>query len=315
MSSCVRIVCAAVIGCISTTALAADIPLAGLDWSTAGVAGLIAGDFQASPDDTMLGVSPTGNANFGYVTTSAGVAGVSSLLLNDDEFGFNHTNGSRVVSSSFSAQANDALTLHFNYVTTDGRGYDDYAWARLVSASSNQTVAWLFTARSANAPDGDGTGDYVPGKVLSEQVNFKDLDSDDPDRRVAAVLNGGAPVVGMPGGPSTNWVPLGLMDTGSYGWCWDAGSGCGSTGWIESAYTLQESGSYYLEFGVINWGDEFYDSALAVDFAGLSQSEFGNTLPLTNAAPVPEPAQMLLLPAGLLMVGWAACRRRQRYGV
>lgn len=298
---------------LSMASGAAEVSVANLNWSTTGVAGLIAGDYQASPDDIMLGASPVGNASFGYLSTSGGLYGVSPLALNLDEFGFDQTNGSRVVSSHFTAQANDTLMLHFNYVTTDGRGYDDYAWARLVSSTNDETVAWLFTARSGNAPDGDGTGDYVPGKVLSEQVNYKDLDSDDPNRKIAAVLNGGVPVIGMPGGSGTNWVPLGLTNTGSYGWCWDVGSGCGSSGWIESAYSVENTGSYYLEFGVINWGDEFYDSALAVDFAGLSQNEFGNALPLANAAPVPEPAQMMLLPAGLVMVAWVVGRRRQRY--
>jgi hypothetical protein len=79
--------------------------------------------------------------------------------------------------------------------------------------------------------------------VLSEQVGFKDLDSHDPNRQVAAVLNNGHPVIGMPGGSNTNWAPLGLTESGSYGWCWNTGSGSGSTGWIQSDYTFAAGGS------------------------------------------------------------------------
>ena len=299
---------------VSTGAMAADVSVPGSGWSTTGVAGLIAGDYQGSPDDRVLGASPTGNNRFAYVATAGGVTGVSPLALNSDESGFNQTNGSRVVSGSFSAQASAQLTLFFNYVTTDGRGYDDYAWARLVSTNTNATVAWLFTARSANAPDGDGTGDYVPGKVLSEQINYKDLDSKDPNRSVAAVLNDGLPVVGMPGGSSTNWAPLGQTGAGSYGWCWDTGAGCGATGWIRSAYTVAEAGDYYLEIGVTNWGDEVYDSALAFDYSGLGQLQFGNTATLANLVvppPVPEPETWALMLAGIALVATQA-RRRSR---
>ena len=295
-------------------AFAADLALGAATWSGTGALSLIAGDYQGSPDDRTLGASPTGNPLFGVVGTSGGVTGVSPLSLNSDASGFNQTNGSTAVSSTFSALASDRLTLHFNYVTTDGRGYDDYAWARLVSASTNQTTAWLFTARSANAPDGDGTGDYVPGKVLSEQVGFKDLDSHDPNRQLAAVLNNGQPVIGMPGGSNTNWAPLGLTESGSYGWCWDTGSGCGSTGWIRSDYTFAAGGSYYLEVGVINWGDELFDSALAFDHAGLQRANFG-TVPVfenTISAPVPEPESWALMLAGAGMVGMIVRRRRAR---
>ena len=42
--------------------------------------------------------------------------------------------------------------MQFNFLSTDGKGYDDYAWARLVNADQgNLTVAWLFTARSTNS--------------------------------------------------------------------------------------------------------------------------------------------------------------------
>ena len=288
-------------------AQAVDVSLAGTAWTATGVAGLITGNYTTSPDDVQFGASPVGNARFGYVTTYGGVTGVSPLSLNDTDPGFNQTNGSRVVSGTFSATANAHLTLYFNYVSTDGRSYDDYAWARLVSASTHQTAAWLYTARSGNAPDNNGTGDYVPGKVLSEQVGYDALDSKDPNRKIAATLNDGNPVIGVASN-NTYWAPLG----GSYGWCWDVGTSCGHTGWVKSDYVVSVTGNYYLEVGVTNWGDEVYDSALAIDFAGLSQSGFGNAAVLDNALPVPEPENYALMLAGLGLMGFLVRRRNSR---
>ena len=37
------------------------------------------------------------------------------------------------------AAAGDTLSLYFSYVSTDGKGFDDYAWARLVTADSGAT--------------------------------------------------------------------------------------------------------------------------------------------------------------------------------
>jgi hypothetical protein len=79
------------------------------------------------------------------------VSGVSLLLKTDGKGNEAANNGSTVLSSVFSAQANDTLSLNFNYISTDGRGYEDYAWARLVTAGTNTTAAWLFTARSTNS--------------------------------------------------------------------------------------------------------------------------------------------------------------------
>ena len=71
----------------------------------------------------------------------------------------------------------------------------------------------------------------------------------------------------------------------------------GDTGWLQSRHSFAATGSYRLEVGIVNWGDEAYDSGLAFDVLGLS------------AAPVPEPAGWhLLLAAGLL--GWLQQRRR-----
>jgi hypothetical protein len=262
---------------------AADVALGGVTWNTTGAAGLIAGD-------ATVAVSPLNNSTFGYVTTAGGVYNTSPLALRSEGRGTeNQTNGTKIVSGSFNALAGEKLNLYFNYVSTDGRGYDDYAWARLVSAGSNTTAAWLFTARSTNSANGS----VVPGDVLNRQVDNKLPDQLD------AVLNDGKTVSFEVAG--TQWAPLGS----SSGICWDSANTCGPTGWIKSSFSMTTSGSYYLEFGINNWGDEAYDSALAFDFAGLQPARFNGL-----TAPVPElpPAAMMGLGLGLMAM---IMRRRQ----
>lgn len=284
-----------------------------LEWSATGTGGLISGDYQSTVEatDSEIGASPIGSALVGYVTTfegivpdpENGIASVSPLILfPDDQTGFTHTNGSRTTSSSFAAQSGDALILYFNYVSTDGLDYRDYAWARLVESGTNATAAWLFLAQSGNAPDGDGTSDYVHDKVLKLQTDpiLADQDQD-------AVLNDGQPVVGMPAGSINVWAPLQEPD----GQCWAKdpnNSSCGATGWVESDYVIPDAGSYYLEFGVMNWGDEQFQSALAFDFAGLDRANF--VAPITVfETDVPEPGTVAPLFAGLVAIAFNARRR------
>lgn len=271
-------------------ALAADTAIDSLVWNATGAAGLIGAT-------STVPLSPVDNAHFGFVTTAGGAghfgSSVSPLALKTDGKGNEgNNNGSIIVSSVFSAQASNTLTLHFNYVSTDGRGYDDYAWARLIDANTHDTAAWLFTARSTN----NARGNVVPGDVLKRQE-----DSSAPDELDAVLNNGDS--IGFDVS-STVWQPLGFFS----GYCWDDANTCGPTGWIQSHYTFDENGDYYLEFGVVNWGDEVYDSALAFDFVGLNADNFPNA-PLIAAVPEPESYAMML--AGLAMLGTAALRRRR----
>jgi hypothetical protein len=87
-----------------------------------------------------------------------------------------------------------------------------------------------------------------------------------PDK-LDAVLNDGASI-GF-NVASTVWDPLGV----SSGFCWDAANTCGPSGWIHRLH-LSGAGNFVLEFGVVNWGDEVFDSALAFDFSGLGQARF-----------------------------------------
>lgn len=274
----------------TATVHAAETAIGQVSWLATGAAGLIEGT-------TTVPVSPTGNSYFGFVTTAGGAGhfgspdNVSPLILKTDGKGNEGTNnGTKIVSDAFSGVAGDTLTLHFNYISTDGRGYDDYAWARLVNAGSNETAAWLFTARSTNS----ARGNVIPGDVLNRQV-----DNNAPDA-LDAVLNDGDRI-GFDVA-STSWQPLGI----SSGYCWDDANTCGPSGWVKSSYTLAQSGSFRLEFGVANWGDEIFDSALAFDFVGLNSTNFPNA-PLI--ASVPEPSTYAMFIAGLAFVGAGFGRR------
>jgi hypothetical protein len=239
------------------------------------------GATAASGDITL---SPQGSGQYGYVATSGSSAyGVSPVTLDPNNRGGGiETNGSKFVSASFQAAAGDRLDVWFNYVSTDGKGYDDYAWARVVDASTGSLVAWVFTATSSNS----GTRNIVPGDVVDKSqfdpdasiVNYDDYEFTSKD-------------VSDP----VDWAPLG----GSNGTCWeDNAAGCGYTGWLLSRHDFAAAGSYRLEIGVVNWGDEAYDSGLAFDYGGLVSS-------------VPEPASLPMALAGLGVFSLLA-QRRQR---
>jgi hypothetical protein len=152
-------------------------------------------------------------------------------------------------------------------VTTDGAGFADYAWAELYS-SPNAPVALLFTARTS------GGGNIVPGAGLPAPL--------------ATLTPASVPIND---GPPT-WLPLG----GSSGACYDVG--CGYTGWVQSSYTISAAGTYYLKIGVTNWGDEGFDTGLAVD---------GVTVGGVTVGPVATPAvstwALILLGCALLLYG------------
>jgi hypothetical protein len=221
-------------------------------------------------------IAPPGGGNYRYVSTYGGTfqGGLPGVGEGDGDEG-EATNGSVFTTSLFGAEANDPLLFYFNYVTSDGAGYADYAWAQLLNADLS-VAALLFTARTT-----DG-GNTVPGTGMPP---------------IAATLTPvNTPII--PGAP--DWSPLG----GSSGTCFD--TGCGYTGWIQSVFNIPSAGSYYLQFGVTNWNDEEYDSGLA--WAGATVGG----LPIdSDPTVVPEPITMVLLGTGLAGVGVLRRRRRQ----
>lgn len=224
--------------------------------------------------DGVVGLSPfAGTAGYQWVSTSG--SGSTGALSGVGGSG-SPTNGSTLSTPLFTVGANASLTFYFNYVTSDGAGFADYAWARLLDSSGTQ-VALLFTSRTAP------TGSIVPGFSMPNPS--------------AILAPPSVPIIG--GGPS--WSPLG-SDSGS---CFD--DGCGYTGWIQSTYTIVNAGSYRLEVGVTNWDDEAYASGLALD--GVVA---GGTVISPDTTGTPEPSMFLISATGLLFVASVHRRRRHR---
>ncbi len=186
----------------------------------------------------VVTLPPDGATSYQFISTNNGQTGAGQLP------GIGGTNGSSFSTSAFSVNAGATLKFNFNYVTSDGAGFSDYAWAQL-KTTSGSVVATLFTART------EPTGSIVPGAGLPG---------------VQATLNpSSVPII--PGGP--DWSPLGA----SSGNCFAAG--CGYTGWIASTYDILAAGEYVLVFGVTNWSDTSYDSGLAFDGVTINGKPVG----------------------------------------
>ncbi|GAB3031136.1 NF038132 family protein [Bowmanella dokdonensis] len=225
------------------------------------------GNYGSGGADGVVSTSPFGSDQYGYVSTDNGIDGLGLENVGGDG---NATSGSAVLSPLFFAQAGDSLEFFFNYVTSDGAGFSDYGWARLLDSNMNQ-VALLFTARTTPG------GDTVPG-----------FDMPVPE---ATLVPGSTPInAGAP-----DWFALGT----SSGSCYD--EGCGYTGWIQASYEIAAAGSYFLQIGVVNWNDDSFQSGMAFDGATIG----GNVI----AEPVSAPASIALLCLGLLSLVCSRRRR------
>jgi PEP-CTERM motif len=217
-------------------------------------------------------LAPGGGSKFGYVTTSGGSVRNPLAITGT-------TNGSTLTSNTFTATAGQALGFSFNYITSDGAGFADYAFVRLLSTTPGVSPIVLFTARtttSGNTVPGFGLPGLSPGVTLSPPST---------------------PIQVVPGGAGPTFAP------GNVAGCFN--TGCGFTGWITANYNIVTAGSYQLEFNVFNFTDTVFESALAFDF---TTGAGGTPIPPTPGV-VPEPATFALLGAGLLAL--AGVRRRR----
>jgi hypothetical protein len=219
--------------------------------------------------------APPGGSTYGYVSTYQGVNGAGEISS------VGGTDGSEYLTSTFTAKAGDALDFYFDFTTGDGTSaYPDYAFAELLDGSKSH-VAYLFTARTVA-----GAGNTSPGFGLPAD----DSTLNPANTPIQAGL--------------THWSPLGPSSGGCYG---GAGNGCGTTGWIQSIYTISTDGTYILRFGATNYGDEAVDTGLA--FSGITVG--GNPV----GTGVPEPAAWALMLAGFGGVGAAMRSARRKAAV
>jgi len=249
-------------GALLFSSSAAALPIG---WSCAGTCGSLGAD-------GVVTTSPA-SGSYNYVTTSGGVAGVG---LGVGSGIASETTGSVATSNLFSVNAGDELDLFFNYVTSDGGIFSDYAWVRLLDAALVPADV-LFTARTTNF----ASADTVPGFNL-------------PPLADGVTLNpASTPIIA--GGPS--WSPL----AGDSGSCFDIG--CGYTGWIAMNYIFSAPGSFFLEFGVVNWQDNLFQSGLAFDNITVAG------IPI-DPQPLSAPGTLAIF--GLALFGMVGLRRRRR---
>jgi hypothetical protein len=184
-----------------------------------------------------------------YVSTFGGIAGGGALPGVPGS-----TNGSTFKTAPFTVNPGSVVKFDFNFVTSDGGAFPDYAWAQL-QTPGGAVVATLVTAETKPS------GNIIPASGAGFPPISATLDP--------------ASVPIIPGAPA--WTPLGP----SSGRCFAAG--CGYTGWVGATYDIPAAGTYMLVFGVSNVGDAAFDSGLA--FAGSTI----NGLPITNNIDTAQP--------------------------
>jgi hypothetical protein len=212
------------------------------------------GNCGTSGANGVVTAPPNGASAYQFVSTSGGVTGGGTLSYLGTPVP-SSTNGSTVTSSAFTVNAGSVLKFSFNFVTSDGAGYSDYAWAQL-RTSTGAVVATLVTAQTK------ATGDIIPATGTGFPPISGTLDP------AAVPIIAGAP----------DWSPLGS----SSGKCYAAG--CGYTGWVNETYDITAGGTYVLVFGVSNVGDTSFDTGLAYSGTTINGKLIGGA-DIDTAAP------------------------------
>lgn len=239
--------------------------------------------------DTANGAvtNPSGFSSYMYVTTTGGPAGGGTLPSVFGSPGVNSTNGSTYTTSPFSAISGELINFDFNYITSDGSGFPDYAWAGLMSTDGGANYL-IFSAQT------QPTGNTVPGNTMPPLASGAALVPPSSPIMAGSGTECETTCNSPAGGPV--WAELGSWSGNCYA------VGCGLTGWITSDFTGEAADNYVLEFGVSNANDKLYDSGLA--FAGV---EVGG-VPVTTT---PEPSTLLLMLIGLGSLGLILVMRKR----
>ena len=97
--------------------------------------------------DGDVPLSPLGNPAYEYLTTTGAPMGVGWNPYGSAS----PTNGSELITNTFSAVTGQNLNYYFDFITSDGGQYADNAWAALYSATSGLPVAELWNITTAQS--------------------------------------------------------------------------------------------------------------------------------------------------------------------